>query len=178
MTRKALLRRVGILCCHCIRNLAFYRAGWRAGKPLFQGEFMNTTNSNFLDVCVLEWCKLFGDKRGTHYWGKTIADQPIFFAGLLKSIDLTAAEFDAYIVEMRVYRDKFVAHLDTEDVMHIPRLRVARRSVIFLYTYLLANEQVANCFHDAPENGSSYYIQSLRQGVRGYRSSTPGMVNG
>ena len=157
MTRRQLLRRAGILCCHFLRNLAFHKAGWKNGQLVTNDQFFVNANSNFLDVCVLEWCKLFGDKRGEHYWRKVITDQEAFFVGLLQRLKLTEAEFEAYVKSMRTYRDKFVAHLDTEEVMYPPKLRTARKSVSFLYEYLLANEEIDGCFHDAPQKASRFY---------------------
>ena len=102
MTRRQLLRRVGILCCHFLRNLAFYMAGWRKGELIFKDQFWVNANGNFLDICVLEWCKLFVDKRGKHHWRKVITDQASFYDGLLQAVNLTEAEFEAYIEIMRI----------------------------------------------------------------------------
>jgi len=168
MTRRQRLRRVGILCCHFLRNLAFYKAGWRKGKLIFKDQFWVNANSNFIDICVLEWCKLFGEKRGQHYWQKVVTDQAAFLVGLLHAVGKTEAEFDAYVEEMRIYRDKFVAHLDSAEVMNIPSLRTARKSVSFLYGYLLANEEEDNCFHDAPPKASRFYRLFYSQGRRVY----------
>jgi hypothetical protein len=41
-------------------------------------QFWVIINGNFLDIAVLEWCKLFGDTRGKHYFGKVISDVPAF----------------------------------------------------------------------------------------------------
>jgi hypothetical protein len=168
MTRRQRLRRVGILCCHFLRNLAFYKSGWRKGKLIFKDQFWVNANGNFIDICVLEWCKLFGEKRGQHYWRKVVTDQTAFFAELLRAVGQTEAEFDAYIEEMRTYRDKFVAHLDSAEVMNIPTLRTARKSVSFLYGYLLANEEEDNCFHDAPPEASRFYRLFYSQGRKVY----------
>lgn len=139
MNRTQHLRRSAILCCHFLRNLAFYKAGWRNGELIFQDQFWVNANGNFLDICVLEWCKLFGESRGQHNWRKVVTDQTKFSAALLHAVGRTEAEFEVYIVEMRTYRDKFVAHLDSEKIMNIPKLRMARKSVSFFYGYLLAN---------------------------------------
>jgi hypothetical protein len=69
---------------------------------------------------------------------------------------------------MKTYRDKFVAHLVSEEVMNIPKLRVARKSVSFLYGYLLDNEEEDNCFHDAPPKVSRFYRQFYSQGRKVY----------
>lgn len=168
MTRRQRLRRVGILCCHFLRNLAFYKSGWRKGELIFKDQFWVNANGNFIDVCVLEWCKLFGDKRGQHHWQKVITDQAAFLTGLLNAVGQTEGEFEAYIKEMRTYRDKFIAHLDSEEVMNIPKLKVARKSVSFLYEYLLANEEEDNCFHDAPQKTTRFYRLFYSQGRKVY----------
>lgn len=72
--------------------------GWlEKGQTYIKDQFWVNTNGNFLDICVLEWCKLFGDKRGQHYWRKVITDQTAFLAGLLHAVGKTEVEFDAYI---------------------------------------------------------------------------------
>lgn len=168
MTRREHLRRVVILCCHFLRNLAFYKAGWKNGELICKDQFWVNVNGNFIDICVLEWCKLFGDKRGQHNWRKVITDQTAFFDGLLHTVGQTEAEFDSYVKKMKTYRDKFVAHLDADEVMNIPKLKVARKSVSFLYNYLIENEEEANCFHDAPPNATCFYKQFYSQGRRVY----------
>lgn len=168
MTRRQRLRRVGILCCHFLRNLAFYRAGWRGGELRRQDLFWINVNGNFLDVAVLEWCKLFGDKWGQQSWRKVITDHEAFMAGLLASVKMTEAEFGAYIDEMKTYRDKFVAHLDELAVANIPRLRVARKCVSYLYDYLRAHEQEEDCFHDAPPSAAVFYRDIAVQGRQEY----------
>ena len=159
MIRRQRLRRVGKLCCHFLRNLAFYEAGWRNGELIFKDQFWVNANSNFIDVCVLEWCNLFGEKRGQQNWRKVVTDQNMFLSRLLHEVDQTEVEFESYVEEIRTYRDKFVAHLDSEEVMNIPKLSVARKGVSYLYEYLLANEEEDNCFHDAPQNASLLYEQ-------------------
>jgi hypothetical protein len=113
---------------------------------------------------VLEWCKLFGDPRGQHYWRKIVTDQPAFFAGLLKALQLTETEFTKYIEEMRSYRDKFVAHLDLDEVMHIPRLRLARKSVAYLHDYVLAHEDDGGFFPEAPSRAARFYTLYANEG--------------
>lgn len=170
MTREQRLRRVALLCCHCLRNLAYYRVGWKRRKPVFEtdSEFWKTANGNFLDTCVLEWCKLFGDVRGMHYWKKVITDDSKFFAGLLKHLSISEAELESYVKEMRTYRDKFVAHLDSELVMNIPKLDLAKKSVLHLYKYILAMENEDNLFHGLPTNGAGYFRSSSREAKREY----------
>lgn len=168
MTRKQRLRRAGILSCHCLRNLAFYKAGWQDGKLIFKDQFWVNANGNFLKICVMEWCKLFGDVSGAHYWAKVISQPKDFFNGLLQGINITETEFNAYIKEMRTYRDKFIAHLDSDMIMHIPKLDVARKSAAYLYDYLLAKEDEGDFFLDAPSKASTFYQRFLKEGKSVY----------
>jgi len=148
--------------------MAFYKAGWHKGELIFKEQFWVNANGNFIDICILEWCKLFGDKLGKHYWRMVITDQTAFFTCLLQVVGQTEEEFDSYVEVMKTYRDKFVAHLDSDKVMNIPKLRVARKSISFLYGYLLAYEEEDNCFHDAPPKASRFYKQFYSQGRRVY----------
>jgi hypothetical protein len=171
MTRRERIRRVAILCCHCLRNLAFYKAGWRDGEFIHKkpSQFWINVNGNFIDICVLEWCKLFGLKRDEHYWEKVITDRASFFDGLIKLLSLSKDEFEAYVQEVRSYRDKFIAHLDSEKVMNIPKqLLIVQQSASYLYDYLLANEDEGNFFPDTPASASSFYNRSLKEGESVY----------
>ena len=57
MTREQRLRRCLLVCCHFARNLAYYRAR-RQSSPGPAGDFWISADANFLDVAVMEWCKV------------------------------------------------------------------------------------------------------------------------
>jgi hypothetical protein len=133
LTKRERLRRVVLLCCHFMRNLAYYRVG-HPGEPRAKDrEFWLTVNGNFMDQCVLEWCKLFGDTKGEHAWPNIVSEPAAFEAALLSQLSISAADLEAYRVGMREYRDKFVAHLNSERVMNIPNLDTAKASVAFYH---------------------------------------------
>jgi hypothetical protein len=157
MTRKEHLRRVMILCRHCLRNLAFYKAGWRGPSLIRKGHFWSNLNCNFLDICILEWCKLFGDPRGKNCWQKVISDCPGFQAGLLSELGISEAEFKVYIFDTKKYRDKFVAHLDLEPTMDIPRLDLAMISASYLYDYIHAHENEGDYFPDMLKDSTKLF---------------------
>ena len=157
MLRNDRLRRVAILCCHFFRNMAYYRVGRIVNDINFNSNFWNTVNGNFLDVCVLEWLKLFGEKNGKQSWENVITENDVFKKDLLKTLKITEDEFSLYINQMRKYRDKFIAHLDSDKVADIPNLQIALESAIHFYNYLLANEEENDCFIDAPIEASIYY---------------------
>jgi hypothetical protein len=56
------VRKLSLLCCHCVRNIAYYRMGFvtedGTGNLKHASQFGATVNSNMLDIAVLEWCKL------------------------------------------------------------------------------------------------------------------------
>jgi hypothetical protein len=116
-----------------------------------------------MDICVLEWCKLFADPRGKHYWGKVVSDPAAFSCGLLQELGISEQELHTYVDEVREYRDKFVAHLDSEEVMRHPVLEVVKKSVSYLYDFLLAHEDEGGYFTDAPAMSAAQFCFSVNQ---------------
>jgi len=140
-----------------LRNFAFYRAAQDAKKAWAGEQFWITVSNDFLDIGVLEWCKVFGDKRAKHDWRKSVTDQAAFHAALLDHIRLTEDLFEDYISEIRTYRDKFVAHLDEDERMNIPNLAAAIKSTQFLYHHLLESEDDCDAFPDAPRSAVTHF---------------------
>lgn len=133
MNRRTRFRRTGILYMHFQRNAAYYRA-WNAARAVRRREqFWRTLNGNFIDICMVEWCKIFGNVRAQHRWSNCVSDADKFLNGLYKPIGLSEEEFTTYLIEVRTYRDKFVAHLDGLNAMKIPQLQPALDSVRYLY---------------------------------------------
>lgn len=173
LSREERLRRVALVCCHFLRNLAFYRAGWRYDTYLGSrslrttDQFFVNANSNSLDICVLEWCKLFGERNGKHRWTRVVSD-PQFQEKLLRQLKLTEDQFTTYVNQMRDYRDWFIAHLDDERTMYPPRMRIARQSIALLYDHLIDIEDTVNALHDARRTAARFYAFWFRQGRQAY----------
>lgn len=140
MTRTERLRRVLLLCCHFARNHAYLTAGRRGRQLRLRTRFWRSTTNNSYDLCVLEWCKLFADPRDHHYWGNVVADPAAFESELRGRIVIAAPVFQQYVVAMRRYRDKFVAHLDSDRVAQLPSLDIARAAVTVYYGHVLLRE--------------------------------------
>jgi hypothetical protein len=143
LPKREQFRRVTLLCCHFVRNLAYHRAGKNSSGQLKRaGEFWITVHSNFLDCCVLEWCKLFVDTKngnpGEHRWDNVVADNVRFEAELFQHINKT--QFQALISAMRTARNKFIAHLDDQNVEHTPHMDMAKDAVQFYHGYIVRNE--------------------------------------
>jgi hypothetical protein len=168
MTRRERLRRVALLSCSFARNFAYYRVGHDEyeGSPLLSpshphASFWRQANANFLDMCVLEWCKLFGDRRGEHYWGRIVSDAAVFEAALLSGLRIEQGVFQEQINAMRLYRNKFVAHLDSDATMHIPMLETAKSSVWFFHRHIIEHEAEAGDLAGLPDT-----VEKLDLGYR------------
>src|SRR5487761_1244632 len=146
MSRRDRLRRVVILCRNFAVNLAYYRVAHRPEhKPLgnphnAEANFWRTVGNNFIDICVLEWCKLFAEQKGKHCWLNVVADPVHFRDKLLQHLGLDGAAFEREVEAMRHYRDKFLAHLDSEHRMSIPSLEIAKGAVWFYHDCVVRNE--------------------------------------
>jgi hypothetical protein len=169
MNRRTRLRRTGILCMHFLRNAAYYLAFNAAPVPRRREQFWRTVNGNFIDICLLEWCKLFGDLNAMHHWSKSVTDANAFCTRPYRELGVDEPQFEAYRIEVRTYRDKFVAHLDELNDIQIPRLRLAIGSVEFLYEYLVDEEDDVDAFADAPRSPRTRYQEHLREGRAAHR---------
>ncbi|WP_321907829.1 hypothetical protein [Burkholderia cepacia] len=162
------VRRVCMLCCHCVRNIAYYRMGFvnedGSGALKQHTQFGATVNSNMLDIAVLEWCKLFADRNAVHHWKRVIRDDTErhrFLGDMLQDAATSLNDWKRYLDTVRVYRDKFVAHLDDLDEMLTPSLGVALNCVLFLYAHIRANYPASALAMPRrlplPEDLSAYY---------------------
>jgi hypothetical protein len=126
------------LCNYCTKNLAYFRAGRINDMAIFPPTDLHITiNGNFIDVCVLDWCKLFGaEKNQQHHWTKAFADRENFMRRLLEAIGCAENQYEVHRQQMLSYRDQFVARLDCRPKFTVPTLDVAKSSVFFLYSSL------------------------------------------
>jgi hypothetical protein len=80
------------------------------------------------------------DEKGQHHWRKIVTDQIVFKASLLNHLKLDEAAFQQYIDTIRTYRDKFVAHFDSENNMAIPKFDTAKNAVWFYHAHIVRQE--------------------------------------
>ena len=173
------VRRVCLLCCHCARNIAYYRVGFVSengtGDLKQRTQFGATVNGNMLDIAVLEWCKLFADRNARHHWKRVVRDdagQQRFLADLLRHAGIDLHGWKRYLDTTRVYRDKFVAHLDDQNVMNIPSLEVALKCVQFLYSHVQTNCPAStfatpHCAN-LPNDLAAYYTDCSNEARKAY----------
>lgn len=73
----------------------------RRGRP-----DMKENCRNFSDPCVLEFCKLFGELEGKHGWRRIVPERKTFERELFANLNMSQAEFEAYVADHRRERDK------------------------------------------------------------------------
>ena len=166
MNKRDVVREVSLLSFSCARNIAYYRAGWKNDRFCSHDDFWRDVNSNFLDVAVLEWCKIYGSKKQIHHWSKVINDIESFQTSLFETIQINKKQFKNYCVEMKAYRDKFVEQIDEERYFLIPDLTIAVESIIFLYNKI--REEYSKFLYDGPHNLGDSYQEFLRRGIKFY----------
>ncbi len=86
------LRRVMMLSLFCIKNAAYYRARAEGNLP----DFWQTCANNNIDMCVLDWCKLFTDRTGKHSWKRVVNDCDNFMERMLTQLNVNEGQFQEY----------------------------------------------------------------------------------
>lgn len=145
---------------HCLRNLAYCRAWWESGQPHADKDFWVNANGNFVEISVLEWCKLFGEKkRGKYFYGQVVPDAGDFLAAMLAHLGMTEADWDTYVDSMKTYRDKYIAHWDEDlDGAHRPVMDITKNSTVYLLDWLTENGE-DDAHWPAPQNAAVFYEQ-------------------
>jgi len=164
MTKNERVRRVAKLCCHCARNVAFYRAWWDGKELATKDDFFVNANSNALDIAVLEWCKLFTDRGGKENWRKVVPAPDQFMNDLYAQPGIDEKPFAEHFLQAKTYRNKFLAHLDEERFMDIPNLTITLNSVVFLYGIL--QDEYAVLLNDTPTDLAQFYQERFAHGKR------------
>ena len=162
MNKTKRLRRVGILCCHFTRNFAYYKAGSECEQPERREQFWLSVNSNFIDISVLEWCKLFGDYKDKHHWKKIMSHDMDFKQRMFDELKIKQTDLDKVHGSIKSYRDKFVAHLDSEEKMNIPLLGEALKMVFFYYSEV---KRICESTNDWPPSLEEFYEKRFKEAV-------------
>lgn len=181
MNRTERLRRVALLMASFLRNLAYLRAfkDVHARIPMDSTrDFWITQGGNCTDIAVLEWCKLFADSADKHHWSRIVTDPDTFKHWLLTRLRIEEAAYSDYVTSVRRYRDKFVAHLDSDHVMDIPMLDIAERAVFFYHQHLTTQEvnDPLQIFRPLPSSSSElslYFEHHSRAATHTYNVVLP-----
>lgn len=163
MTRKKRIRRAALICCHCTRNIAYYRAGRKDNYLINETEYGATVNSNFIDSGLLEWCKVFGNHEEKHHWKNIISNKTSFRDNMIETINIDLKELKAYWKKVLTYRNKFLAHLDSNEIMDVPKLDVTLKTVFFYYSYLYKHQNTNGVFNGLPNTLEEYYEKCYKE---------------
>ena len=161
-----------LLCSHFARNLAYYRAG-HARLTKSSPQFWISIDGNFIDIAVIEWCKLLGDRKGRHFWANVVGDPSRFEAAMLNHLGMKASQLSTYVEEVQKYRDKFLAHLDDLTIMDIPFLDTAHAAVEFYHRHVVQHEAAADDLVGLPTDLADYYGHCFDEARAVYNCCSP-----
>ncbi|MBM4275174.1 MAG: hypothetical protein FJ126_04225 [Deltaproteobacteria bacterium] len=147
---------------YIIRNVACHRALSKY-KSDFKQNYWILIFNNFLDISILEWCKIFGSKIEPTHWRSLVDNHDSFRLGLLKALDIDNSNWDDYWRRVKNYRDKFVAHHENSPgITHYPELDNIIKSSFYYYSYLIEKLREIGIYYE-PDDLSDYYEHFLRQ---------------
>ena len=155
-------QRAALLCCHFARNFAYYSV-FRSSTLLSKEGFWLSVHGNFVDVCVLEWCKLFGNQNGKFHWKNVMSNPDLFRQELLSMHGIGDAELKKLWKEVKDYRDDFVAHLEEQETTRIPNLNVPYLLIAFFFRELQASFPALKAESSLPLHFDRYYDQCLSE---------------
>lgn len=154
-------RRAAMLCCYFARNFAYFSV-FRSSPALREDGFWLTVHGNFVDVCVLEWCKLFGNRNGKYHWMNVTSDPETFRRELLDVHGIDDAELKRLWNEGKDYRDDFVAHTETQETTSVPKLNVPYLLVKFYFRRLQSDFPALIACEKLPQHFDRYYDNCLK----------------
>jgi hypothetical protein len=125
--------------------------------------FWLTVRGALFDVCVLEWCKLFGSRSSPYHWSEVLLRPEQFKDSLLKLHDLDQQSLDALWEEVKTYRDEFVAHLDVRETTPMPNMSVPHLLTLHYYCTLQMERPELSSEPGLPGDIYRYYGTCLEE---------------
>jgi len=168
------IRRAINLCTLFTLNMAYYRASFRNSKYIGgNNNFSITISGNFIDISIVEWCKLFGSYDEDHHWMNLVGDNAEQFRNaMLVQVGMTESEFRQYHQSMKNYRDVFVTHWDDDGMGNIPPLDKAFECVVFLHEYIFTHFKSSDALYDKVKDLRSYYEEGFKEAQKCYGASS------
>jgi hypothetical protein len=103
-----------------VQHLGYYRglkAAWDVQKYL--SPFWGSTTDGHLRLATIAWCNAFGSRNSDMHWTKTTIgeiskeEQENFRERVLSKAGFTQEEWERYHRDMLAFRNKFVAHVES-----------------------------------------------------------------
>ncbi|MEB0043090.1 hypothetical protein [Pseudomonas sp. MH10] len=135
MDRTKLLACAEMNCISFVNNLALSGATReQLGRGRVLSNFWSQISRNALDLAVLDWCHAFGQQNDALHWKKVFPDdEDTFRENMLTSMEVSFDEFKQFREQMKVCRDKDLAHLELRNISMIPAMNKAIHSMVFYY---------------------------------------------
>ena len=96
-------------------------------------------------------------------------DDQTFKDRMFESINIKQTDLDRVHSTIKSYRDKFVAHLDSEETMNIPELEDALRMIFFYYSEV---KTICGSTADWPESLENFYEEHFNKAIKQYEQQT------
>ena len=145
------------------RNVAHHRS-FNSFRDDFNQTYWILISNNFLDVAILEWCKVFGSRSDATHWTSNVLDEAAFRAGLFEKLKINKAEWEAYRERVKAYRDKVIAHYDSASATSDhPDFCLALKACFYYYDMLNRQLKQSSIGTGYPESLEDYYEKSLAQ---------------
>lgn len=154
-------RRVLKICNLFVFNYAYFKSGWDQNKFKGSNDFWISLNNNFYDICILEWCKLFGSNSETLHWKKIVFNKKDFKLRLFRDLNITQEDLNLLHETTKVLRDKFIAHIDNDKYLYRPNLGLALKIIYYLYKEIFNLCSDTNGF---PEDLEAIYELNFKLG--------------
>lgn len=147
---------------------------------------------NFLDMAVIEWCKLFGSDHKDYqpvHWKNIVPKDghDEFRRGLLAHLKVSVDEWIKYREGVKHYRDNHAAHMsltwlrpepkEPAPEERYPELSMALEAAYFYYGALLARFAEAGFEHRYPKDIREYCARYLAQATEVAQKATAGTAN-
>lgn len=144
------------------RNIAYHRSLSEYKDDIVQNYWVYIFN-NFLDISVLEWCKVFGSRAEETHWSNHINNVDKFRKDMLIHLGLSQAEWKEYWNQLKTYRDCGVAHyIYNPDITDYPKFDNALEVSYFYYDILIQELRSLNVY-DYPDDLKIYFNSCLDQ---------------
>ena len=161
MNRDDRAKGAALLCCRFARNFAYYGAGQRLIRGT-SDPFWLAVLGNFVDISVLEWSKLFGNRNGKYHWQRVLNDPATFIADMPTRIGVSKQSFDTLYETVKTYRDEFVAHLEDKEVTTVPNMNVPYVLVWSYYLQLRKDYPFLQGIDELPRDYGNYWASHAK----------------
>jgi hypothetical protein len=136
MCRELILRRVCLKCVDYCRQVTYHRSMVPYSSELKANYWIYSFN-NFIDMAVLDWGHLYGNKNDNLHWQNVIEDKVEFKKELFSFLEVTEEQWREYWESIKYYRDKDVAHIEVRPSITVPDMDLGIKSVGFYYNWII-----------------------------------------